>query len=368
MLWRGDEAEASWLQETGWSLLLMACALDDEAAVDELLALPAEARRRELTAKGRKGLVVSPLTYKKAGVPRHRADPFSQLFCAYAEGMTPLLAAMTFARPAIVTKLLDAGVDVKKSGGLELPGALPCHFRGAILAGRIDNMRVFLDRHPEYTKKRNQFGSTVLHFACMIGRTNDQAAIIKDLLARGPASNLHAKNILFGTPLQTITNLYDADPAAIQLLLEAGGAEGATKKVSLSRPVRFMMRPASNLLGKDKGKKTNPIMYGFRKMIKGLPGTHRATAVHLAARRGDMAAMKVFATQSPGVMTQVKDKGGKTALEVALATTAGSSDHVPKMIEELVREAEAAQAGLPKEGAAPKVGAKGKAKYQVAPA
>ena len=186
--------------------------------------LPSQRSRsaRSLSAKGKKGLVVSPLTYKKVGAPRHRADPFSQLFCAYGEGMTPLMAAMTFARASIVTKLLDAGADVKKSGGLELLGDLPCHFRGAILAGRLDNMKVFLDRYPEYVTKRNAFGSTVLHFACFIGRTNDQLNIVKDLLARGPASNLRAKNLIYGTPLQTISQVYDSDPAAIKLIMEAG--------------------------------------------------------------------------------------------------------------------------------------------------
>ena len=142
MRWRGDEAEAAWFEETGWSMLLLACALDDEAAVDELLALPEPQLRKELDAKGKKGLVVSPGTYLKAGAPKHRADPFAQLFCAYAEDMSPLMAAMTFARTSIVVKLLDAGADVKKSGGLELLGDVPCHFRGSILAGRLDNTQV----------------------------------------------------------------------------------------------------------------------------------------------------------------------------------------------------------------------------------
>lgn len=369
MRWRGDEAEAGWFKETGWSLLLLACALDDEAAVTELLALPEEQRRAELDAKGRKGLVVSPMTYKKAGAPRHRADPFGQLFCAYAEGMTPLMAAMSFARTSIVTKLLDGGADVKKSGGLELLGDLPCHFRGAILAGRLDNMKVFLDRHPEYLTKRNRFGSTVLHFACMIGRTNDQVAIITDLLARGPPANLQKKNVIFGTPLQTLTALYDADPVAIQMLIEAGGADAARQRIKNSRTVRFMFKPMSGLLGKEKGGKTNAVFYGFRKMIRQLPGTHRATPAHSAAVRGDVAAMKVFAAQAPGVMTEVKNKNGKTALELAIEVTGGSSAHVPKMIEELVREAEATQAGVPKgaDAVAPTSAPKGKAKYQVAP-
>lgn len=366
--WRGDEAEAAWFEETGWSLLLVACAMDDEAAVDELLALPEEQKRAELSAKGKKGLVVSPLTYKKVGAPRHRADPFSQLFCAYGEGMTPLMAAMTFARTSIVTKLLDAGADVKKSGGLELLGDLPCHFRGAILAGRLDNMKVFLDRYPEYVTKRNAFGSTVLHFACFIGRTNDQLNIVKDLLARGPASNLRAKNLIYGTPLQTISQVYDSDPAAIKLIMEAGAANDAKGKMKNSKTIRFVFRPLSSMLGKDKGDKTNPIMYGFRKLIKALPGTHKNTPAHAAASRNDIATMTVLAEHVPGVMTLIKNKEGKTALDLAIEVSgSGGHEHVPKLVEELIRKAEAAQAGKLKEAVGATSAPKGKAKYQVAP-
>ena len=366
MRWRGDAEEAPWFEETGWSLLILACSLDDEPAVDELLALPEAELRRELDAKGKKGLVVSPMTWAKKGAPKHRAEPFAQLFCAYAEEMTALLAAMTFARPSIVTKLLDVGANVKRSGGLKLLGDLPCHFRGSILAGRLDNTKVLLDRHPEYLSKKNALGSTVLHFACMIGRTNDQLAIVKDLLARGPASNLTAKNLFFGTPLQTITTGYDSDPAAIQLLIEAGDSKLVHKRNKNQALVRFVVGPLVSMLGKDKGEKTKPVIYGMRKVVKQLTGTTRSTPAHAAAVRGDVGAMKMIASQAPGAMTSIKDKSGKTALEVALEVTGagGSSDHVPKLIEQLVRQAEGAQqlkAAL-KVGAAP---AKGAGKYQV---
>ena len=343
---------------------MLACALDDEAAVDELLALPEAEKRRELDAKGKKGLVVSPLTWAKAGVPKHRAEPFAQLFCAYADSMTPLLAAMTFARTSIVTKLLDAGADPKRQGGLELLGDLPCHFRGSILAGRLDNTQAFLDRHPEYLTKRNAFGSNVVHFACMIGRTNDQFAILKDLIARVPPSNLLQKNMIYGTPLQLLTTMYDGDPASVQLLIEASGTKVATKRHKNSFPVSYIFKPLSSLLGKYKGDKTNPVMYGFRKLIPNLPGTSRATPAHAAAMRGDVASMKMIAAQAPTAVTSIKNKGGKTALEVALDVTGGMSDHVPKLIEQLLREAETAQQP-PKAVGEGGAAAKGKGKYQV---
>ena len=224
----------------------------------------------------------------------------------------------------------------------------------SILAGRLDNTKAFLDRHPEYLKARNGFNSTVLHFACMIGRSNDQVAILKDLLARGPASNLRVKNIIYGTPLQLATTFYDSDPEAIRLLIEAGGAKGAKVRSTNSRQIRFVFKPLSSMLGKDKGAKTNPVMYGFRKMIRTLPGTHRATPAHNAAKRGDVVAMQVLATQAPGLMTSAKNKAGKTPLQVALEVTSGSSEQVPKLIERLVREAEAAQQAPPRANVKPK--------------
>ena len=52
----------------------------------------------------------------------------------------------------------------------------------------------------------------------------------------------------------------------------------------------------------------------------------------------EVAAMKVFAAQAPGVMTRVKNRNGKTALELAVEVTSGASDQVPRMIEDLVRD------------------------------
>lgn len=374
--WRGDEAEVAWLEETGWSMMLLACAMDDEAAVDELLKLPKDELDEEMHATGGK-LLATPLTHQKMGAPRHRAEPFGQLLCAYAEGMTPLMAAMTFARTSIVTKLLDAGADLKKSGGQKLLGEWPCHFRGSILAGRVDNTIAFLDRFPQFVNSKDGKNNTCLHYACMIGRTNDQAAIIKELLARGASKSLHVHNLFHGTPLHLLCNVYDGDPESIRLLIEAGGDKLLKGRAKLKPMVRFMLRPLSGMLGKDKGlTKTNPIMYGLKRLINSLSGNTGATPVHNAAERGDILAMEAFIKSAPDTMTKLKDKRGKTPLEVAMEVTAKSSgsELVPKMIEDLVRAAEAAQLHeAPKDAAAATKGkakaaaTKGKAKYQVGP-
>ena len=66
MGWRSEEVEAAWTAETGWNILTLACAMDDEAAVEELLgaSTPKEEARRLLSAKGA-SLVVPGLPSKK---------------------------------------------------------------------------------------------------------------------------------------------------------------------------------------------------------------------------------------------------------------------------------------------------------------
>ena len=50
--WRSDAEEAAWEAETGWNLLTLACAMDDAAAVDTLLAQDPATVKTLLEAKG----------------------------------------------------------------------------------------------------------------------------------------------------------------------------------------------------------------------------------------------------------------------------------------------------------------------------
>ena len=90
--------------------------MDDEAAIDELLAQPETAVKLLLDAKSTK-MVLPGIS--KSG-PQHRKEPLGQKLCSYAEGMSPLMAAMTFARRSIVEKLIDAGADVERLYGARL--------------------------------------------------------------------------------------------------------------------------------------------------------------------------------------------------------------------------------------------------------
>ena len=92
-------------------------------------------------------------------------------------------------------------------------------------------------------------------------------------------------------------------------------------------------------------------MYGFSKMLRTAQGKMGHTPAHNVAERGDVAAMKAFTTAMPGAMTTVKNKHGKTALEVAIEATRGSSEIVPSSCAR--RRAPSSSAGSARAGLRP---------------
>ena len=277
MGWRGAEAEAAWEAETGWNLLTLAAAMDDEPAVDELLTLPEEAKQALLNAKG--VTAVAAYNAAKKNVPRQRREPLGQKLTQYADGMTPLMAAMTFAKPAIVEKMLDAGAPVERDG-LNLLGEKPCTFRGAATAGRADNVRLFLARHPEYTNATNPFGSCALHFAAFSSQCLGQAEVIRTLLDAGATASINQNNLIYGTPLAVHCQIHDQDPAAIRMLMEAGADPSVPEKMpGKAKFLRHVSR-IFRLLG-------NTQMRGLNTMLEHHPGLHKATPAHLAGRKED---------------------------------------------------------------------------------
>ena len=163
--WRDEASEAAWMAETGWSLLSLACALDDEAAVTALLAAP----------EGR-----SMISSRVRGVKMDtslRKQPLSVMFLHMAVGLSPLMSAVTFSRPSIVNALLDAGAPMPT--GTKLFGDNPCQFRG-FFAGKVDNLKLLLHRYPDLACKINQFGTSACHFACMLSTDQGQSDILKE--------------------------------------------------------------------------------------------------------------------------------------------------------------------------------------------
>ena len=344
--WRDEATEAAWQKHTGWNLLTLACAVDDETAVTELLA----------TDEGRAMISSRGIMEKKKLTPL-RIQPFSKLLMDLLTGMTPLMAAVTFSRPVVISALLDAGAPMPV--GVKLFGDNPCQFRG-MFAGKIDNLRLLLSRFPELASKVNQAGASACAFACMLSRDQCQVDILKDLLDHGAASTLGVEHMAYGTPLMILSQNLDADPAAVSLLHEAApnGRELLETKGTLHKawkaiaPLMAILR----LFGVNAAK-------GVKRITTGGPGNihpNGATAMHIAAQRGHISMVKAMADlpSADQAILQARDKYGHTPLERARHTAAPT--HVEAL--EPVLEGDATVDTLSK-----KAGGKGGSWVSVAP-
>ena len=171
--WDVHHDEDEWVKQTGMNLLILACCVDDLAAVEELLAGPDAPALLKGVGKTCDALDKPNV---KLGNGPHRRAPFNVCMMQYAHKLNAIQAAMTFASPPVVEALLDAGADVSKDGILCL-GVVHCHFKGAIMAGKVDNVRLFLDRHPEFINAKAPLSDDVpLHFACFIGKGQHQVS------------------------------------------------------------------------------------------------------------------------------------------------------------------------------------------------
>ena len=323
--WRSDAEEAAWEAETGWNLLTLACAMDDAAAVDTLLAQDPATVKTLLEAKGEN--LVIPGTSKKG--TRLRREPLGQKLLQYAVDMTPLLAAMTFASRDVVAKLLDAGAPVDrckygKKGhvessydhcdGVALLGYRPCTFRGAVIAGRHENVDLFLERYPKYANAlQPEVGGCPLHYAALTSQCRGQKKVVEALLKHGAAESLTSCNgFWWGSVLATSCNTYDQDHDAVRLLMKAG-ADPAKPEV---------LHPQANFL-----RKVTAVfkffgvleMAAFNKMLTALPQRWKQTPTHIAAKRGDVALVKVLAEHEKfAVATKTTDTKGRTPLAVVV--------------------------------------------------
>ena len=306
--WRSDDEEAAWEAETGWNLLMFAAAMNDEQAVDELLAQDSAEVKRLLEAKGTD--MVIPGNGKG---PKLRREPLGQKLLQYSVNMTPLIAAMTFASRAVCEKLLDAGAPVERDG-LALLCDRPCTFKGAVIAGKHENVNLLLDRYPQYANAIHpDAGACPLHFAAMTSQCRGQKKVIEALLAHGAAESLASCNgFWYGSVLATSCSYYDQDHDAVRLLMKAG-ADPARPEV-LHSQAKFLRRLSGifGFLGDVQ-------MRGFNRMLAMLPQRWKQTPTHIAASRGDVALVKVLAEHEKfPVATKTTDTKGRTPLAVVV--------------------------------------------------
>ena len=158
--WRSEEEEEAWMAESGLNLLTLACSLNDEAAIDELLALPSEQLVKMLDDSTHKFDIKPGSKEALASTTgKTSSEPFGRLMGLYAGGLSPLIAACTFGTTDTLKKVLDACEPrhVEKEA-LGLLGDNMCTFRGCIMSGNVDNLRLILDRYPQFTKMQSVAG------------------------------------------------------------------------------------------------------------------------------------------------------------------------------------------------------------------
>ena len=331
LAWRSDAEEAAWEKETGFNLLTLAAALDDTAAVSELIA--GDDAAALLAARGVKMVLTK-------GCAPHRRQPFSQLFCGYGEGMTPLVAAMTLGSPATVGALLDGGADPQRDAS-KLFGDAPCHFRGSILAGNVETTRYFLQRYPQYVNKPvvNGSGTTPLHLATWTSACQRQAEMIRTLLDLGAAGSLDTQQMFWGTPLMNLACRDDADPESFELLVGAGASIDQRAKMSGMMKMMKAMSAVGAFFGSVK-------MRGLRTMINTrtfAPGNFATTPLHVAAERGDVEActsMCQCALRGGGDLDELTarlDRKRVSPLDLSAKAGGGSNAAVAQVLEKVLK-------------------------------
>ncbi|HEX7243576.1 MAG TPA: ankyrin repeat domain-containing protein, partial [Longimicrobiaceae bacterium] len=138
------------------------------------------------------------------------ADP-SALGLHDAGGLSPVLAAAYWHRPAVLALLLERG-----------PALDP--FEVAVV-GATDRLRAFLDEEPGLVALHSFDGGTLLHFAAYFGHE----AAVRLLLERGADVHARSRNAMCNLPLHAAL----AGPlsaAGVRALLEAGSPPDAKQQ------------------------------------------------------------------------------------------------------------------------------------------
>lgn len=136
----------------------------------------------------------------------------------FTEDASVLLEAMKFATPEVIDLLLSAGCDPKirtgKAGGLKDVMNYACAY------GKLENVRFWLDRFPDYgleTVCGAGVGCVPLHMASQFGHVE----VVLELLRRKASVGTLAGT--GGTPLHSAVLSEQGDPRVLELLLDQKG-------------------------------------------------------------------------------------------------------------------------------------------------
>lgn len=155
--WRDETTEATWMAETGWSLLGLAAAMDDFASVQHLLA------QLKQQGDGGKAVLNQPVKAFKKKSTRLREQPFGEHIGTSFDDASPLVVASTWASPQVVQALLDAGAETSVEAAC---GHFPCHCTGAVMGGKLENLKVLIKHEPALATKSGHNAMNALHYTC----------------------------------------------------------------------------------------------------------------------------------------------------------------------------------------------------------
>jgi len=183
------------------------------------------------------------------------------------------MAAMCFSTPEIVMQLLDAGAnsqDVDRYG--HDPMILACTF------GRLDNVKVWCSRFENWDVNRRAgsfVGSTALHTTVYFGR--DKLDLLRYLIEVKNA-DITVLNSSGSSALLLACANEDADSKVVRYLLQRG--VDVNHQINSQTSRWRMMRAVARLVVRFKLSKL--------KLIHRLAQSGGLTAIHYAARRGDV--------------------------------------------------------------------------------
>jgi ankyrin repeat protein len=321
--WRGDKEEASFVAQSGLSLLLYATVSNDLLAVKDLLRTNAA----DVHTAAQEGF-----------------EPFG-----FPPGLTPLHFAVSFADWEVVELLLEAGADPMRCDvGWEMD---PLHH--AALRGRDGIVSAWLQRFGSSWEinRQNKYGLTPLHFSVKYG--GPSLASVKALLAAGADQSIPDA---FGSlPLHEALICDEADPEIVRALLAADGAVDIN--VQSVSPTYFMsglmsmMRFATNWMGSG------------NKLVHMFASYNGLTALHHAAGRGDV--QLCGSLLDAGADPTLRNGMGHTPLQYARwKLNGGNTDgKAPAALEALLGALESGQGGEGGEGDSA-AGLEGGARYR----
>jgi ankyrin repeat protein len=277
--WRQDEG---WFDRDRWPILVYAAVYNQETVIIELLEQLESIRDTRLKRQ-----------YLKSCVPKEGLSTFGVI-----GGMTALMAAAAFAKPSIVSLLLEHGANP-----LETDVVGNDTFMYASILGRIDNVKFWLERFSDWNleRKNKTAGGVALSHAVFNGP--HRLELVKLLLDHGASTNY--RTYIGSSVLITICASEDADPEVLQTLLKNKSKlivnykllGGTIKWRIIYRLARFLAR----------FKLTNS---GFIKTVALKTGI---TALHESVLRGDMDAVELLLRH--GADPTIKNDIGKTPVD-----------------------------------------------------